>query len=132
MFGRYSGGDGSLGETSSQKETKCAKVVDTKAAPSTGYKRVIVRDRSAGQKISAIDIPNQEARHVEKKKTYNFEVEEKQETRYGGGGRTKKHGFRTYICEEAPELYDRKKNTGRKEFGKDRGSSSSRTKFSTR
>ncbi|HPD82929.1 MAG: hypothetical protein R3D88_03360 [Alphaproteobacteria bacterium] len=129
MFGGFSKRGSSL-EGSGTKEIKRAEVIDTKAAPTTGYKRVLVREKSVSGQMAAIDIPVKEAGKIEKKKTYNFAVEEKDENRYGASSRSKKCGFKTYICEDAPEIYDRKSDTGHRDFNGGNGSKTvGRTKF---
>lgn len=109
-------------------EKKSATVSDIKASPEKGKKRVIAREKSARGQCFAMDVPIREARMIERKKTYVFDVEEKPAKSYGGG-RAKKTGFRTYNCDSAPMDYSQRDTCPYKSFSGGRMQTSSRTKF---
>lgn len=100
------GGFGRAGDSSVSdgKKTfsKNAVVSDIKASPEKGKKRIIAREKSARGQSFAMDIPMREARDIERKRAYTFDVYDKPSKSYGGGGREKKIGYRAYNCDDAP------------------------------
>lgn len=123
----YSMGGKNSMEGSGPKNIKNGTVSDIKAAPERGKKRIIVREKSARAQSFAVDIPMKEARQIERKEAYAFDVREKPEKSYG---REKKTGFKTYYCDEAPEKYGGSGGQQFKDFSDgNRLNTSSRTKF---
>lgn len=108
-------------------EIKNATVSDIKASPERGKKRIIAREKSARGQSFAIDIPMQEAKKIERKKSYEFHVEDKPEKNYGA--RQKKTGYRVYNCDEMPEEFNGKNNCSYKSFSSSSRMNSDRTKF---
>lgn len=113
---------------SGKSDIKHATVSDIKASTERGKKRLIVREKSARGQSFAIDIPMSEAKKIERKKSYEFQVEDKPAKAYGGG-RTKKTGYRIYNCDEAPEEYSGRNNCQYKDFSSTSRMSSDRAKF---
>ncbi len=111
----------------SKSEIKNGTVSDIKASPERGKKRIIAREKSARGQSFAVDIPMKEARKIERKETYSFNVEDKPAKNYGA--RVKKTGFRTYNCDEMPEDYSGKNHCPYKSFSGTSRMSSDRTKF---
>lgn len=115
-------------DTRAETQVKNGTVSEVRASPERGKKRFIVREKSARGQSFAVDIPMSEARHVERKETYSFNVQDKPAKAYGGG-REKKTGFRSYNCDEAPSQYEGKNNCPYKSFSGTSRMTSERTKF---
>jgi len=92
---------GNAASGSGPKNIKNGTVSDIKASPERGKKRIIVREKSARAQSFAVDIPMREARDVEPKESYSFDVKEKPIKPYGSD---KKTGFKSYYCDEACAL----------------------------
>lgn len=118
---------GNSSASSGPKNIKNGTVSDIKASPERGKKRIIVREKSARAQSFAVDIPMREARNVERKESYSFDVKEKPIKPYGSD---KKTGFKSYYCDEAPEKYGGGGGQQFKSFSDgNRLGSSDRTKF---
>lgn len=81
-----------------------AKIQDIKAAPHHGQKRLVVREHGKVHHQAVIDIDMKAFRELEEKGTYVFQVQEKDDSRYGYQ-RKKGTGFKAYHCGEAPEEF---------------------------
>lgn len=92
-------------ETSGRKETVCGTVKDIKDSPEKGKKRLIVKQKGSSTQSCAVDVDIENTKKVKRKEAYAFQVEEKDDDRYGGQGRKKDTGFRTYYCDSVPESY---------------------------
>lgn len=114
-------------EGSVPKDIKNGTVSDIKASPEKGKKRIIAREKSAFGQCFAVDIPVKEAKNIERKEAYSFQVQEKEENRYGG--RKKQTGFKTYYCDEVPEKYGGGAKSQFKSFNDSGRLSGSRTRF---
>lgn len=81
-----------------------AKIAEIKAAPHHGQKRLVVRGEGA-KGHAVIDIDVAEARDLEEKGTYRFQVTEKNAGRPGQSTMQRSSGFKNYYCDDAPEKY---------------------------
>lgn len=88
------------------KERIVGKVEDIKAAPKTGEKRVIIREKDGSRSSMAVDMPTGCCTDLERKKTYSFEAEKKQSHHNGGGQmRNETQSYRAYHCDTKPHEY---------------------------
>ena len=94
--GRYSNA------TQTPKEMLVGKVVDVKSSAERGRKRLIVRDSSGRQSAHHVEIPMKEMHKIERSKSYEFLVEEKEPVSELGR-RPKQSGGKHYICDDPPQ-----------------------------
>ena len=124
--GRFNFGDGE------DKQTLVGKVTDIKSAPGAGEKRIIVREKSGARASVAVDMPAGCSKDIERKETYCFTVQEKNQSREGcDSGRKKPPSYRAYDCEDKPSLYTGREGRGDafNRFGNDeRGGGTDRSK----
>jgi hypothetical protein len=109
-------------------EQKAGKVTAMKASPEKGKRRYTVREKSASRKIFTVDIPYSEAKDIERKETYNFDVYEAEERKSYGGVRSSSR-MKSYLCDEAPEVFTSARKSQFTSFDSGKGSLSNRTKF---
>ncbi len=102
-MGRYSFTNGYDGDGSLEKIT--AMVQEIKASPKSGHKRLVVREKGKTMSHAVIDIKMKDAKDVEEKKSYMFDVREKDYSRNPGQQRRKAADFKGYDCEGMPEDY---------------------------
>lgn len=115
---------GTPGETI-QTEKKTGKIMNIKSSPEKGRRRLVMTEKSVGRKLYAVDISYKEAKGLERKETYTAEVYEKsRESEYGGmESRFSAGKMKTYLCDEAPEVYRGSGGSQFKSFdSEDRGS----------
>ena len=98
--GQYGFGDGG------GKDIVVGKIEDIKSAPKYGERRVIVREKSGRRSTMAVDMPSDCSAKLERKETYRFRVEEKEDTRGGYKSASRSSSFRIYHCDDAPEPYN--------------------------
>lgn len=124
-FGRGGGYNSGNGQDT---EIIHARVATVKGSPEKGKMRVVAKTKTGMRKAVGIDLDAKDASKIERKKDYTFVVKEKSDDRYGG--RPKAGGFKTYISDETPKEYEREKNSGFHDFGKNSNmKGGSRTKF---
>jgi hypothetical protein len=119
MFGLYANTGKSFGDGSTS--LKRAKVIDKKEAPARGYKRVLVKEDGFCAKIEPIDVAIKTAKKIEKTKTYDFEVRERNKSGFGS---------KTYICDQAKEVTRGSSDLERHDFSQNSQLTKSRTQFS--
>ena len=126
-------GRGSASTHDGPTETKVGKVTNIKPSTTRGMKRLNVVEKTGGRKTYQVDISYKEARNVERKKTYEMELYEKDDNSSARGGMPKRStslGSRTYLCDGAPTEYTGGHKPQFKSFGgKDESTSSGRLKF---
>lgn len=112
-------------------EVKVGKVTGVKNSPEKGRRRFMVSEKSLSRKKICVDIPYKEAKKVERKKTYSFDVSEaRREDEYGGmQSRFTAGKMKTYLCDKTPEIYRGGSKPQFKSFGGDDDGTSSRLKF---
>lgn len=100
--GRFNNGAGD------EKETLIGKVENITHSPERGRQRLVVREKSTMRNAVSVDLKTTEVSKVKRKETYKFEVEERfDETKYGQEkSRFSTNKYRTYIADEAPEVWD--------------------------
>ena len=130
-FGRGSGSATHDGPT----ETKVGKVMNVKASPERGKKRLSMVSKTGGRLAFLVDIPYSEAKNIERKSMIEMEVYEKPDEAGARGGNQKRAssiGTRTYCCDDAPTPYNGSHKPQFKSFGggdDKKGGTSSRLKF---
>lgn len=100
---KFGGGRGAF-EGEGAYTQMIAKIQDIKAAPHHGQKRLVVREHGKLHQQAVIDIDMKAMRDIEEKGTYVFQVQEKDEHRYGYQ-RKKSTNFTAYTCDEKPEAF---------------------------
>jgi hypothetical protein len=123
----YGGPPGDVVET----EKKTGKITGIKSSTEKGRRRLIMREKSVGRKSFSVDLPYKEAKGLERKKMYTANVyEQKRESEYGGMESKYNSGkMKSYLCDEAPELYKGGSKPQFKIFGDDDNKLSGRLKF---
>lgn len=106
-----------------------ARIEEMKAAPHHGQKRLVIRESNKSNTHAVIDIDMKDARELQEKGTYRFQVEEKHGNRPGQHARTGSSGFKSYASVEAPEKFDGQYTNFDRFRDKETGGRSSRTRF---
>ncbi len=119
------------GDTGGAKAEVIARVAEIKAAPHHGQKRLVVREYGKSKSHTVIDIDMSQAKDIEEKGTYRFQVEEKNAGRPGQSQMARQSGFKNYYCEDAPEKFEgmRTEMNRFSEGGHFKNTSGKRTKF---
>lgn len=119
MFGLYaSTGKSFSGGTTT---TKRGKVIDKRDAPTKNYERIYVKEEGFCARLETIDVSKQTAKKVQKAKTYDFEVQERNKSGFGS---------KTYICDQAKEVTKGGAESERRDFSNNPQRQKSRTQFS--
>lgn len=100
--GRY---DNGMGE---DRETLIGKVENITKSPEKGRQRLTVREKGAARRSVSVDLKTTEVSNIKRKEIYKFEVEERfSEAKYGQErSRFSTNQFKTYVADEAPEVFD--------------------------
>ena len=115
-----------------ETEVKEGRVTGLKNSHKKGHRQVMVRSKRAPQKAFSVDIPYKEAKGIQRKKDYSFNVYEDEESkdRFGGGFKRESPGrIKSYMTDEAPSEYKGRHKPQFKNFGSGDSESSGRLKF---
>lgn len=119
MFGLYANTGKSLGNGTAA--VKRAKVLDQKESSTREYKRVLVKEDGFCAKTEAIDVVIQTAKKLQKSKTYDFEVQERNKSGFGS---------KTFICDQVKEVTRGSSDSERRDFSNNSQRQKNRTQFS--
>ena len=111
-----------------ETEEKSGKVTAMKASPEKGKRRYTVREKSGSRKSFTVDIPYSETKDIERKKDYSFNVYEAEERKSYGGVRSSSQ-MKSYLSDEAPEIFTAERKSQFTSFDSGKGNLSNRTKF---
>ncbi len=113
-------------------EVKEGRVTSLKNSHKKGHRQVMVRSKQAPQKAFTVDVPYKEAKSIQRKKDYSFNVYEDADNqdRFGGEFKRESPGrIKSYMTDEAPSEYTGRYKPQFKSFGSDDGENSGRLKF---
>lgn len=108
------------------------KIEEIKAAPSSGRKRLVVKEDGKQHSRSYIDIDVKQSKDLEKNQKYVFDVKDKETTTYGRRNRKPYSAFNAYDCDRAPDDYDSSAGSSERSTrfgGSSRLSKGKRTRF---